>query len=269
MTHKADAAFAGSIPDVYETRLVPLLFAPYALDLSERIAAKSPKRLLELAAGTGALTRELVARLPRASIVATDLNQAMLDGAAHHIKNENVRFEACDASALPFGDASFDAVASQFGAMFFPDKPGAYAHAHRVLAAGGTFTFNVWNIIQKNPMANVIAKAFKEAAGGQPCFIERVPFSYFDEKQIVPELHTAGFDDVHVETVAKSTKAHSAAAVLDGMITGSPMGADFEHLGRDKGAQVREAIFEALVEKFGDGEFENAMSALVIQAFKK
>src|SRR5271166_2588914 len=102
MPHKADGAYAGSIPDVYENRLVPLLFQPYALDLSERVAVKSPHRILELAAGTGALTRELVARLPQAKIVATDLSQAMLDGAGHQIKNENVTFEVCDASALPY-----------------------------------------------------------------------------------------------------------------------------------------------------------------------
>jgi ubiquinone/menaquinone biosynthesis C-methylase UbiE len=265
MTQKA--AFTGSLPDIYETRLVPLVFKPFAVDLSERIARKSPQRILELAAGTGALTRELLERLPRAEIVATDVSQAMLDGAGRQIKNDNVRFDVCDASALSYGDNGFDAVVAQFGVMFFPDKPGAYKHVHRVLAEKGTFTFNVWNIIQKNPMANVIAKAFR-AAAGQPSFLERVPFGYVDQQNIASQLREAGFHEVDAETIAKTAKAPSPAGVLEAFVSGTPFGDDFAHLGRDKGAQVREAIFEALVDAFGDGEFENVMSAVVFEAQK-
>ena len=70
-----DTAFAGSIPQVYERYLVPLIFAPYAADLALRTARRQPSRVLEIAAGTGVVTRQLATTLPPGvSIVATDLN---------------------------------------------------------------------------------------------------------------------------------------------------------------------------------------------------
>jgi ubiquinone/menaquinone biosynthesis C-methylase UbiE len=75
----ADTEFAGSIPAAYDRYMVPMLFEPYAQDLARRAAALGPGRILEIAAGTGVVTRALVAALPDAGIVATDLNQPMLD----------------------------------------------------------------------------------------------------------------------------------------------------------------------------------------------
>jgi len=77
-----DKLFAGSIPELYDRVLVPLIFEPYAHDLAERVAKVGPRDVLETAAGTGVLTRAMISRLPEARIVATDLNQPMLDQAA-------------------------------------------------------------------------------------------------------------------------------------------------------------------------------------------
>jgi ubiquinone/menaquinone biosynthesis C-methylase UbiE len=134
-----DHIFAGAIPDVYASMMVPMIFAPYAADLAERIAALQPRRVLELAAGTGVLTRELARRLaPDAIIVATDLNAPMLARAQAEGTERPVTWREADAMALPFGDASFDLVACQFGVMFLPDKAKAFAEARRVLVPGGT-----------------------------------------------------------------------------------------------------------------------------------
>ena len=81
-TSNGDRAFAGSIPQLYEQYLVPLIFDPYARDLARRVASLAPSAVLEIAAGTGVVTRHLAAQLPAdVAIVATDLNQAMLDHA--------------------------------------------------------------------------------------------------------------------------------------------------------------------------------------------
>ena len=117
-----DTAFAGSIPGLYDRYLGPLLFEPYAAVVAERAKALAPGRILETAAGTGIVTAALHAALPDAEIVATDLNQAMLDVAADRIQSDKVSFLAADAQQLPFDDESFDLVACQFGVMFYPDK---------------------------------------------------------------------------------------------------------------------------------------------------
>lgn len=78
-----DLAFAGSIPEIYDRYLVPLIFEPYAIDLAQRLAALPLTNVLELAAGTGVVTRHLANTLPGGVfIIATDLNQPMLDQAA-------------------------------------------------------------------------------------------------------------------------------------------------------------------------------------------
>src|SRR5258708_5452179 len=136
--HESDKVFAGSIPRLYDEYLVPLIFEPYAVDLTARLASRSPSQVLEIAAGTGVVTRAMSERLPaNARIVASDLNQAMLDQAAAVGTKRAVEWRQADAMALPFGDGEFDAVVCQFGAMFFPDKPKAFAQVRRVLKPGG------------------------------------------------------------------------------------------------------------------------------------
>src|SRR5450432_665365 len=154
---QTDTAFAGSIPKLYETLLVPLIFEPYAADLARRLASRTLSRVLEIAAGTGVVTRHLASSLPEhAAIVATDLNQPMLDMASGIGASRPVEWRRADAMQLPFGDGEFDAVVCQFGVMFFPDKPKAFSEARRVLAPGGTLLFNVWDRIEENDFADTV-----------------------------------------------------------------------------------------------------------------
>src|SRR5256885_14920391 len=152
-----DIIFTGSIPKLYETYSVPMIFEPYAADLVGRLASRSLARVLEIAAGTGVVTRALASALPESvAIVATDLNQAMLDQAAAVGTKRAVKWQQADAMQLPFGDATFDAVVCQFGVMFFPDKARAFAEARRVLRPGGVFLFNVWDRIAENEFADPV-----------------------------------------------------------------------------------------------------------------
>ena len=137
-----DKVFAGSIPETYDRFLVPLIFESYARDLAERLARVEPREVLETAAGTGVLTRAIASRLPaQARIVATDLNEPMLNHAQRQSHDGRITWRQADALALPFEDRSFDVVACQFGAMFFPDKGQGYREARRVLKRGGHFFF--------------------------------------------------------------------------------------------------------------------------------
>ena len=152
---KTSTRFVGSIPEHYDQGLGPMIFADYAGDMAERVAASVPSRVLETAAGTGIVTRRLRDLLPAATqLTATDLNPPMLEVVRAKFRSgEQVAFRPADAMALPFTDASFDAVVCQFGVMFYPDKDKSYREVHRVLAPGGRYFFSVWDSRRYNPTA--------------------------------------------------------------------------------------------------------------------
>src|SRR5690349_24692748 len=151
---ESDKVFAGSIPDIYDEYLVPLIFEPYATDIVARLASRPLAKVLELAAGTGVVTRRLASALPRdVNITATDLNQPMLDRAARVGTARPVVWRQADAMQLPYEDGTFGAVVCQFGVMFFPDNARAYAEARRVLRRGGVVLLNAWDRIEENDVA--------------------------------------------------------------------------------------------------------------------
>src|SRR5947208_1317678 len=119
---ESDKLFAGSIPENYDRYMVPLIFEPYAVDLARRVGELAPGAVLEVAAGTGVVTRVLAPKLPDgARYVVTDLNQAMLDYAeSQQGPDGRIEWRQADAMALPFEDGAFEVVCCQFGAMFFP-----------------------------------------------------------------------------------------------------------------------------------------------------
>src|SRR6266540_3053465 len=205
-----DKVFAGSIPQIYDRFLVPLIFESYALDLAGRLAETGPQDVLEMAAGTGVLTRAIASRIPvHTRIVATDLNQPMLDHAkARMSRDGRIEWRQADALDLPFADQSFDVVACQFGVMFFPDKLQAYREARRVLKPGGHFFFNVWDRISENEFADAVSEALKTVfPQDAPDFMARTPHGYHDVGRISEELATSGFASVSIETVEITSRA--------------------------------------------------------------
>jgi ubiquinone/menaquinone biosynthesis C-methylase UbiE len=263
----ADALFSGSIPALYDRHLGPLLFEPYASDMAARAAALDPRRILETAAGTGIVTEALVRALPRAEIVATDLNQAMLDVAAGRVESPRVTFREADAQSLPFPDASFDLVVCQFGVMFFPDRIGAYREARRVLKPGGRFLFNAWDRIENNPVSAALAAAVAEIfPQDPPTFLNRVPFGYHDKARIEADLRAAGFEAIEAETVGKRSRIGSAREAAIGLCHGSPLRAEIEERGPDRLDEATEAAAAALSRLSGADGAEMPMSAHVFSA---
>ena len=125
--------FRGPGARAYHEGLGPAIFEPYARDLGERLPVSSGMRVLETAAGTGVVTRFLLDRMPQdARLVATDLSEDMLAIGREHVGDDSrLEWRPADAQALPFPDASFDAVVCQFGVMFFPDKALAMREVKR------------------------------------------------------------------------------------------------------------------------------------------
>ncbi|WP_218943768.1 class I SAM-dependent methyltransferase [Pseudoduganella albidiflava] len=266
MMPTTDARFAGTLPYHYERLLVPMLFEPYALDLVRRAAGLAPAQVLEIAAGTGIVTRHLAAALPAAHIVATDLNPDMLAVAQSAVAAPLVTWRQADAMALPFGDGTFDLALCQFGVMFFPDKPAAFAQVRRVLRPGGRFLFNVWDALDTNELASVLQAAMDTCfPGDPPRFFTRTPHGYHDRAAIAGDLALAGFARPSIDTVALPANAPGARAVAEGFCQGTPLRAEIEARGGDVIA-VTAAAADHLERHFGAGEFRAGLQAHVISA---
>ena len=265
-----DKLFAGSIPDIYDRFLVPLIFEPYALDLAKRLAKTDPRDALETAAGTGVLTRAIASQLPaHARIVATDLNQPMLDHAATRQSHGRIEWRQADAQALPFEDQSFDVVACQFGVMFFPDKVQGYKEARRVLKPGGHFFFNVWDQISENEFADVVTQALAARFPHYPPrFLARTPHGYHDEKRIREELKAAGFTNISIDAVDEKSKAASPRDPAVAYCQGTPLRNEIEARDASLLENATKRAADALAHRFGSGAIEGRIRAFVITAIR-
>ena len=264
----SDKVFAGSIPEIYDRLLVPLIFERYAQDLAGRLAGVDPKDVLETAAGTGVLTRAIASRLPAtARLVATDLNQPMLSHAAKQSPDGRVSWQQADAQDLPFEDRTFDAVACQFGVMFFPDKVQGYKEARRVLKPGGRFYFNVWDRISDNEFADVVTQALATLfPQDPPRFMARTPHGYHDADQIREQLRAAGFADVAIETVEHKSRAASPRDPAVAYCQGTPLRNEIEARDASGLEQATTIAADALARRFGPGPVEGRIQAHVITA---
>ena len=264
-----DVRFSGAVPENYERYLVPLLFRPYAAELARRAAALKPRRILETAAGTGVVTAALAEALPDAEIVATDLNQAMLDVAAARHSSSRVTYRQADALDLPFDEASFDLVACQFGAMFYPDKVKGNLEARRVLRDGGHYLLAIWDAIERNPMSNLTQQTMVEQfPDNPPMFMRRGPFSYYEPEWIERDLKAAGFSEVDIDTVTLTSRSGSADEAARGLCYGSPMRVELEEYGPDALDRVFGVLSKTAQRFDGTSGFEAPMSAHLVKAIK-
>jgi SAM-dependent methyltransferase len=262
-----DKVFAGSIPKLYDTYLVPLIFEPYAADLANRLRSRPFSRLLEIAAGTGVVTRALASALPESvSIVATDLNQAMLDRAAVVGTKRPVEWRQADALKLPFPDGTFDAVVCQFGVMFFPDKPKAFSEAHRVLRPGGVFIFNAWDRIEENEFADSVTSTLASIfPNDPPRFLARTPHGYNDRGTIERDLASGGFTaSPRIDTVAARSRAKSPLDPAIAYCQGTPLRSEIEARDAARLGEATDIAGEAVAKRFGRGAVDAKIQAHIV-----
>jgi ubiquinone/menaquinone biosynthesis C-methylase UbiE len=217
--------FVGSIPFNYDQYLGPLFFEPYALDIFERLKGKQYQRILELACGTGRVTRHLAELVKeQGQLYATDLNPDMLQMAKQKADDGQIHWQVVDAHDIPYDTGFFDVVVCQFGIMFFEDKSQALREIHRVLKPGGTFLFNTWDRVEYNAAScitqQVLNNIFTE---DPPDFLEKGPYSLSDPQEIRSLLEKASFTQIEIAPVAKTGVLSSADQVAKGIVEGSPL----------------------------------------------
>jgi len=269
--NETDKTFAGSIPKFYEEYLVPLIFEPYAGDLASRLASRQStrklSRVLEIAAGTGVVTRHLASKLPAdVSIVATDLNQPMLDTAADMGTSRPVEWRPADAMQLPFEAGEFDAVVCQFGVMFFPDKAKAFSEARRVLRPGGVLLFNVWDRIEENEFADAVTTALESLfPDDPPRFLARTPHGYHDVAAVTRDLRGGGFaSPPQVDTVAARSKAASPRIPALAYCQGTPLRSEIEARDKTRLDEATDVAAAAVARRFGSGAVDSKIQAHVV-----
>jgi SAM-dependent methyltransferase len=259
----SDASWLESMPAVYDRCLGPVLFAPFAPILAAAVADLAPRRVLELAAGTGIATAALVAALPAADVTATDLNPAMTMLGAQRVPGAT--WIAADAQHLQFGDASFDVVASQFGVMFFPDKAAAFAETARVLEPGGATVFAVWDRVEASAFPAALVDSLAVVLPDDPPgFVVRTPHGYSDPAEIEADLAAGGLHLETIERLVVQARAPSARTLAEGFCLGTPLRFELEKRGSLE--LFTEAIARDMTTRLGSGEIDGELAAFLVAA---
>lgn len=265
---KSDSAFTEDVAAFYESMLVPLIFESYANDLANRVRALQPNSVLEVACGTGVVTRALASSLPpTCAITATDLNEAMVAHAKRVGTPRPVTWRQAHVMELPYSDDAFDVVVCQFSAMFFPDRAAAYREVRRVLRPGGTFLFSIWSDIEHNEFADVVTRAvgslFPE---DPPLFLARTPHGHGRPEEIEGDVEAAGFKACSLSQREDISPATSPEVPAVAYVQGTPLRNEIEARDAEGLERATETATAALRARFGDGPIEGRISALVVAA---
>jgi SAM-dependent methyltransferase len=243
--------FGGGVPENYDRGLGPIFFADYADHTARLVAGYTPLRVLETGAGTGIVTRRLRDLLPATTrLIATDLNPPMLEIARKKFRSdEPVEFRQADAMALPFADASFDAMVCQFSAQFFPDKEKSYREAYRVLAPGGRYVFSVWD--GDHPHGRLADEVAAQFFPTDPPQFYRVGTGYNKIDPIKASVSDAGFIDLRIAVLTKEKQVADVGAFARALVYGNPLIDMIRARGGIDPDHVVNALGEALVREFG------------------
>jgi SAM-dependent methyltransferase len=260
-----DATWLDSMPEVYHRCLGPAMFEPFARHVAAVAAGHSPGDVLELAAGTGIVTEQLLRALPDARITATDLNPAMVAWAAHRLPGPSWR--AADAQSLDFPDASFDLVVCQFGVMFFPDKPAAFAQTARVLRPGAAVVFTVWDTVETSHFPSALMAGLAGAVPTDPPdFVVRIPHGYHDAERIRRDVEAGGLVFDGIERVVLRGHAPSARAIAEGFCAGTPLRFALLELGDLD--ELTRLVAEEMTRRLGPGPVQSDLAGYVVSAHR-
>jgi ubiquinone/menaquinone biosynthesis C-methylase UbiE len=261
--------FSGSVPANYDKYQGPFFFEPYAIEVANRIDSSVVNVALEIACGTGRVTRQLRKVLStNAKLIATDLSPDMMAIAKEKLSSENIEWQVVDAQQLPFADNSIDLVVCCFGYMFVPDKVKAFSESLRVLRPGGTFLFATWDKLELNGASHLQRSIIKEYLGDSLNELYNFPFSMNDPEIIERLLKQAGFTKMKIEVVEKESVSESAKETAHGLVIGGTL---YNEIINRNPMWVDEIILRVekeLTEKYGASPMRAPMRALICEAWK-
>lgn len=257
------SGFIGEIPDHYDKGLGPNIFVEYGNRLVNHCCEDKPKNVIELAAGTGIVSRMLRDRLPAdAQLLVTDLNAPMLEVAKRKFtEDEKVEFSVANAMELPFESNVFDLIVCQFGVMFFPDKPASYREAARILKPGGRYVFNVWNAMSENPFSVMAHEVGAKFFPDNPPGFYKVPFHYFDPEAVRADLSAGGWSDVEHETIQLEQTIADPEAFATALVFGNPLIDEIRERGDVNPNDVAAEMLSAIRTTFGTSNMTMPLSA--------
>lgn len=253
----------------YEKYSGPVFFEPYALEVANRIDTSSVKVALEIACGTGRVTRHLRSAIATgAKLIATDLSPDMLQVAKEELRGLPIEWQVADAQELPFEDNGIDLIVCCFGYMFVPEKIKAFNEAYRVLRQGGTLLFTTWDQLELNGATHIHRQVIKKFLGElQESYT--TAFSMNNADEINSWLNQAGFTDIKVERVDKTAVSQSAKKVAEGLAFGGSIFDDIFKQNPEWLPRIQSEIENILIEKYGDSPMKSPMRALISSAKKR
>jgi ubiquinone/menaquinone biosynthesis C-methylase UbiE len=261
--------FNGQIPRHYEDLLSPFLFDAFSADLIERINFATAHNVLELASGTGSVTKQLLLHLPPGShLTATDLEPAMLEVAKQQVSNTNVSWDVVDMTNIPYADGQYDLIVCQFGLMLVPEKLKALSEMYRVLKKGGRLVFSVWAEIENNPVWDISGKVIETFFGSNPMLQNPGPFSLSVKEDALQLLENVGFRHTAVSAVARTGTVASAAMATTGFIQGLPVFTAISKKDPSLISQIEKELELQLSARLGNLPLQSPLKAWVFETSK-
>jgi ubiquinone/menaquinone biosynthesis C-methylase UbiE len=259
----------GSGASDYDDFLGPLFFEPYAIEVAKRIDPSPVSIALEIAAGTGRVTRHIRGCIAAsAKLIASDISEEMLAEAKKKLSHLDIDWQNIDAQQLPFSDNSIDLVVCCFGYMFVPDKPKAFAEAYRVLKPGGVFLFTTWDKLEYNAASYTSRSLAEKYLKGPLPESYNLALSMSDEDVIRPLLAEAGFSKTFIEKVKQFSVCSTAKEAATGLVEGGFIFKEIKQRNPEWLDEIKINLEKELSEKFGAAPMIAPMSAVICQAWK-
>ena len=263
----ADASAKSAV--FYDQFFGPLFFEPYAVEVANRIEKGLNGTALEIAAGTGRVTRHLRQHIaPSATLIASDLSDEMLAEARKNLNDAGIEWQHIDAQQLPFNDNSVDLIVCCFGYMFVPDKPRAFAEAYRVLKPGAQFLFTTWDKLETNAISFITTSIAKEYLEAPPAPSDNMATSMWDDTIIQSLLQDAGFSKISIERVQQWSVSPTAKEAATGLVKGSPYYQQIRQRNLAWIDELKIKVENELAQKFGTAPMRAPLSALISQSWK-
>jgi ubiquinone/menaquinone biosynthesis C-methylase UbiE len=233
---------------IYEDNLVPAMFAPFATDLIRSSIPKSSDNILDVACGTGILSRHAIDYINSNSatmrrVVGIDISPTMLKIAQHSSREKDIEWVEGSAASLPFPDESFSLAMCQQGLQFFPDKLRSLKEINRVLvgdeSGGGRLALSIWTSIKDSPSFDILEQLLQQIFGHEAAAIMRMPYSLSDPLEVLSLVKSAGFNEVEMREVTKTVSFASNEEFIYSFTRGSMLASYF--------SKVNESEYEKLL----------------------